>query len=65
MEGILVKEPIRHGARLTASARRELEGIADRLQGGDVAPAKDELRTILDLEKAAAAADERCVLSEE
>jgi hypothetical protein len=68
MESLLVREPIRKGARFTDSARRELEEIARELETGRAdkgAQAYEALCTILDQEKTASKADARCALAQD
>jgi hypothetical protein len=68
MESLLVREPIRTGARLTDRTRRELQEIARRLETGradDEVRGYEALRTILNQEKAALEADARCALAQE
>jgi len=68
METVLVREPIRNGARFTESARRELEGILRRLETGredDRALSREALAEILEQERAASEGDARCVLAQD
>jgi len=66
MESLLVKEPLRNGARFTNSARCELEEIARELRtcrGGGEDRAHEALLEILQREQAAADSDAQCVLA--
>lgn len=68
MEAVLLREPIRNGARFTESARRELEGILRRLDRGrddDRALSREALADILEQERAASESDARCVLAQD
>ncbi|MCP4899469.1 MAG: hypothetical protein GY906_21090 [bacterium] len=66
METLLVRTPIRYGARFTETARRELERIAREFRLGredDDVQAHEALSSILETEKKATKADARCVLA--